>query len=92
MWGVDVLAAAEVNPDRGQLVIRHLRLDGNELVIGPEMTARWFTERAGELGLKFLEPEPQQIYSISDRPPISGSTRAPSACALPLAIESRVRT
>jgi hypothetical protein len=30
------------------------------------MTARWFTDKAGELGLKFLEPVPQQIYSITD--------------------------
>jgi predicted GNAT family acetyltransferase len=37
-------------------------------VVGPEMTARWFTDRAGELGLKFLEPVPQQIYSITDKP------------------------
>jgi predicted GNAT family acetyltransferase len=43
-------------------------------VVGPEMTARWFTDKAGELGLKFLEPVPQQIYSITDKP------RFPGAC------------
>jgi hypothetical protein len=37
-------------------------------VIGPEMTARWFTDRAGELGLQFREPVPQQIYSINGEP------------------------
>ena len=26
-------------------------------VIGPELTARWFTDRARKLGLEFLEPE-----------------------------------
>ena len=42
-------------------------------VIGPDRTARWFTDRAQELGLQFLEPEPQQIYSISERPRYPGS-------------------
>jgi len=43
-------------------------------VVGPEMTARWFTDKAGELGLKFLESVPQQIYSITDKP------RFPETC------------
>jgi predicted GNAT family acetyltransferase len=42
-------------------------------VIGPELTARWFTDRAQELGLQFLEPEPQQIYAISGKPRYPGS-------------------
>ena len=42
-------------------------------VVGPEMTARWFTDRAGELGIKFLEPVPQQIYSITDKPRFPGA-------------------
>jgi len=42
-------------------------------VIGPDLTASWFADRARELGLEFLEPEPQQIYSISDRPRHPGS-------------------
>ena len=42
-------------------------------VVGPEMTARWFTDRARELGLKFLEPVPQQIYSITDKPRFPGA-------------------
>src|SRR5438309_863784 len=28
-------------------------------VVGPDLTAKWFTDRANELGLQFLEPEPQ---------------------------------
>ena len=43
-------------------------------VIGPEMTARWFTDRAGELGLQFREPVPQQIYSISGEPLYPGAS------------------
>ena len=42
-------------------------------VIGPDLTARWFTDRARELGFQFLEPEPQQIYSISNIPRYPGS-------------------
>jgi predicted GNAT family acetyltransferase len=48
-------------------------------VVGPEMTARWFADKAGELGLKFLEPVPQQIYSITDKPQfpeVCGSARS----------------
>jgi RimJ/RimL family protein N-acetyltransferase len=43
-------------------------------VIGPKMTARWFTNRARELGLQFLEPIPQQIYSMSDKPRYPGAS------------------
>lgn len=42
-------------------------------IVGPEMTARWFTDRARELSLKFLEPVPQQIYSITDKPRFPGA-------------------
>lgn len=37
-------------------------------VIGPEQTAIWFVERARELGATFLEPMPQRIHSLSERP------------------------
>ena len=37
-------------------------------VIGPEATAPWFTDRAMQLGLTFLDPEQQQILAISERP------------------------
>ena len=43
-------------------------------VVGPEMTATWFTDRARELGLKFLEPVPQQIYSITNKPRFPGAS------------------
>jgi ribosomal protein S18 acetylase RimI-like enzyme len=42
-------------------------------VIGPDLTASWFTDRARELGLFFLGPEPQQIYAISGEPRYPGS-------------------
>lgn len=37
-------------------------------VIGPEETAIWFTRRARECGAVFLEPMPQCIHSLSERP------------------------
>jgi hypothetical protein len=52
-------------------------------VIGPDMTAKWFADRARELGLQFLEPEQQQIYSISDKPMYPGA----SGHARPVTIE-----
>jgi hypothetical protein len=42
-------------------------------VIGPDPTAIWFTDRARELGVKFVEPEPQQIHSISGKPRYPGA-------------------
>jgi len=42
-------------------------------VIGPDLTARWFADRAVELGLQFLDPEPQQIHSLTDRPHYPGA-------------------
>jgi predicted GNAT family acetyltransferase len=43
-------------------------------VIGPDLTARWFTDRARQLGLQFLEPVPQRIYSISRNPTYPGAS------------------
>lgn len=45
-------------------------------VIGPDMTPKWFTDRARELGLQFLEPEPQQILLDQRQAPVSGSVWA----------------
>jgi hypothetical protein len=42
-------------------------------VIGPDITARWFSNRAREVGLLFREPEPQQIYAISNTPQYPGA-------------------
>ena len=46
-------------------------------VVGPGLTAKWFTDRAIELGARFLDPVPQQIHSLSDQPRYSGA----SGCA-----------
>ena len=42
-------------------------------VVGPDLTAEWFTDRAQKLGMKFLEPVQQQIYSISGMPRYPGA-------------------
>jgi RimJ/RimL family protein N-acetyltransferase len=42
-------------------------------VVGPEETAPWFAEHAIELGLTFLEPIPQQIHVLRDKPNYPGA-------------------
>ncbi len=42
-------------------------------VVGPDETALWFAERAIELGLTFLEPIPQQIHVLRDKPNYPGA-------------------
>jgi predicted GNAT family acetyltransferase len=42
-------------------------------VVGPDDTARWFVDRAVELGLSFREAIPQQIHALQDRPRYPGA-------------------
>jgi RimJ/RimL family protein N-acetyltransferase len=42
-------------------------------VVGPDRTAQWFVESAIELGLTFLEPIPQQIHVLRDKPNYPGA-------------------
>jgi RimJ/RimL family protein N-acetyltransferase len=42
-------------------------------VVGPEQTAPWFAERAIELGLTFLDPIPQQIHVLREKPNYPGA-------------------
>jgi predicted GNAT family acetyltransferase len=42
-------------------------------VVGPDQTARWFAQRASELGVKFHEPIPQAIQSLVDKPKYPGA-------------------
>jgi predicted GNAT family acetyltransferase len=41
-------------------------------VVGPELTARWFSDRAVELGQQFEEAIPQQIHAINAPPQFPG--------------------
>jgi predicted GNAT family acetyltransferase len=42
-------------------------------IVGPEQTVSWFAERAIELGLTFLEPIPQQIHVLREKPNYPGA-------------------
>jgi predicted GNAT family acetyltransferase len=42
-------------------------------VVGPELTAQWFAERAAELGFAFLDPIPQRIHALNDKPTYPGA-------------------
>jgi ribosomal protein S18 acetylase RimI-like enzyme len=37
-------------------------------VVGPDLTAQWFAERAAGLGLRFFDPIRQQIHALSEPP------------------------
>jgi ribosomal protein S18 acetylase RimI-like enzyme len=43
-------------------------------VIGPDVTAQWFAERAEELGLRFDEPVRQRIHMIREPPRYPGAS------------------
>src|SRR5262245_54460579 len=56
-------------------------------VAGADETASWFAERARELGVTFLEPIPQQIQVLRERPVypgVSGHARQVGAADTPL--------
>lgn len=42
-------------------------------VVGPDQSAPWFAQRASELGVKFLEPIPQRIHSLTEKPKYPGA-------------------
>jgi RimJ/RimL family protein N-acetyltransferase len=43
-------------------------------VVGPDLTAQWFTDRARNLGVEFLEPVPERIYAITGPPKFPGTS------------------
>jgi RimJ/RimL family protein N-acetyltransferase len=56
-------------------------------VVGADETASWFVERATELGITFLEPIPQELQVLRDKPiypGVSGHSRPISAADTPL--------
>jgi hypothetical protein len=46
-------------------------------VIGPDDTATWFAQRASELGVRFQEPIPQRIHTLSAPPTYPGAPGHP---------------
>jgi GNAT superfamily N-acetyltransferase len=68
----------------GELEDRHCRALAEQTkeldypgVVGPDLTAKRFADRAAELGLAFLDPIPQQIHTISDAPKYPGAPGSP---------------
>jgi len=61
----------------GQAECRQLAEQTKELdypgVVGPGLTAKWFAERAVQLGIEFLEPIPQQIHVLDSAPKYPGA-------------------
>jgi len=56
-------------------------------VVGADETARWFVEHASKLGITFLEPIPQEILVLRDKPVYPGArghARTASAADTPL--------
>src|SRR5262245_11388669 len=41
-------------------------------VVGPDLTARWFADRAASRGIAFAEAIPQQIHALADKPRYPG--------------------
>ena len=75
--------------DKGQcrwLADQTLGLD-YRVVAGPDETATWFSQRAGELGITFAEPSPRRIHAISERPTIP---RAPGQPRLAVAEDTNI--
>ena len=62
-------------------------------VVGPDLTAHWFSEAARRYGSKFQEPIPQRIHEISEPPNYPGCdgyarpVEARDARAFPVNIE-----
>jgi RimJ/RimL family protein N-acetyltransferase len=42
-------------------------------VVGPDRTAPWFCERAVALGARFIEPMPQRMHALTEKPVYPGS-------------------
>ena len=43
------------------------------VVVGPDHTANWFSQRAVELGSTFADPSPQRIHALSEKPIYPGA-------------------
>ena len=56
-------------------------------VVGADETPRWFVERASSLGITFLEPIPQELQALRDKPVypgVPGNARPVRAADTPL--------
>ncbi len=62
------IVLGELTPAQCRALADETRVLDYPGVVGPDWTAHWFAERAIELGLTFLEPIPQQIHVLRDKP------------------------
>ena len=67
------LVLGELTPAQCRALADETRVLDYPGVVGPDRTAFWFAERAIELGLTFLEPIPQQLHVLRDKPNYPGA-------------------
>lgn len=67
------IVLGEVTPAQCRALADETRALDYPGVVGPDRTALWFAERAIELGVRFLEPIPQQIHVLRDKPNYPGA-------------------
>jgi RimJ/RimL family protein N-acetyltransferase len=67
------IVLGELTPAQCRALADETRVLDYPGVVGPDRTAFWFTERAIELGLTFLEPIPQQLHVLRDKPNYPGA-------------------
>jgi RimJ/RimL family protein N-acetyltransferase len=67
------IVLGELTPTQCRALADETRVLDYPGVVGPDRTALWFAERAIELGLTFLEPIPQQVHVLRDKPNYPGA-------------------
>jgi GNAT superfamily N-acetyltransferase len=67
------IVLGELTPAQCRALADETRVLDYPGVVGPDRTALWFAERAIELGLTFVEPIPQQIHVLRDKPNYPGA-------------------
>jgi hypothetical protein len=63
---------ADLDPTQCRSLAEETMQLGYPGVVGPERTAHWFAGRATKCGIKFLEPIPQRIHSLTAKPSYPG--------------------
>ena len=64
---------ADIEPVQCRQLAEETRALDYPGVVGPDQTAQWFAERAGELGARFLSTIPQQIQVLDEAPKYPGA-------------------
>ena len=67
------IVLGEVTPAQCQALADETRDLDYPGVVGPDRTAQWFADCAIELGLRFLEPIPEQIHALRGMPNYPGA-------------------